>query len=205
MITTPRFTLVLVALSLGGAAGCSADGADDGGANGAETQPAIEAAPVTPEAAAPAPTDPQIAHIAVTANAIDVEIARLAQDRTTTPEILAFARTMITDHTAVNERAAALSERLGVTPEDNPVSQSLQDGAAEATVQLSGLEGEAFDRAYVEREVAYHQAVLDALDQTLIPSATNAELRGLLEEVRPAIAAHLDHARALQTGAQTGQ
>lgn len=204
MITTPRLALALLGLSLGVAGGCARDAGHEDGADAADTQPAIEAAPVSGGAAAPAPTDPQIAHVAVTANAIDVEIARLAQDRTSTPEVLAFARTMITDHTAVNERAAALAGRLGVTPEDNPVSQSLQGGAAEATAQLSGLEGEAFDRAYIEREVAYHQAVLDALDQTLIPGATNAELRGLLEEVRPAIAAHLDHARALQAGARTG-
>lgn len=205
MITTPRLALVLVGLSLGAAAGCARDAANEDAADLAETQPGLEAAPAAPDAAAPAPTDPQIAHIAVTANAIDVEIARLAQDRTTTPDVLAFARTMITDHTAVNERAAALAGRLGVTPEDNPVSQSLQAGAADATAQLTALEGEAFDRAYLEREVAYHQAVLDALDQTLIPHATNAELRALLEEVRPAIAAHLDHARALQARAQTVQ
>lgn len=193
MITTPRITTLALLSVL--AAACGPDTPDAASQlEAAEPKAAAAAA----DASAPALSDPQIAHIAVTANSIDVETARLVESRTTTPAVREFAQTMITDHTAVNEQAAALAERLGVTPQDNDVSQSLQAGAAEAKAQLEGLNGATFDRAYIDREVGYHQAVLDALDQTLIPSATNAELRGLLEQVRPAIVAHLDHARALQ-------
>lgn len=142
-------------------------------------------------------TDPQIAHVAVTANQIDIDLASLAEERSSDEAVLGFARTMITDHTAVNERAAALAGRLGVTPEDNAVSRALLTGAEEARAQLSALEGPAFDRAYLAREVAYHQAVMDALDETLIPGAENEELRALLEQVRPAIAAHLQHATVI--------
>ena len=142
-------------------------------------------------------SDAEIAHVAVTANAIDVELAGLAPSRASAETVVTFARTMVTDHTAVNERAAALAARLGVTPADNAVSRSLRDGAAEARRSLEGARDGAFDRAYMEREVAYHQAVLEALDGVLIPQARNPELRGLLEEVRPAIAAHLDHARSI--------
>jgi putative membrane protein len=152
---------------------------------------------VESSASAPELTDAQIAHVAVTANAIDVELARLVESRSTDDEVQSFAETMIGDHTGVNERAAALAERLGVTPEDNAVSRSLREGAAEARESLVPLSGEAFDRAYMQREVEYHQAVLDALDGALIPGASNAELRGLLEQVRPAIAAHLERARGI--------
>ena len=65
------------------------------------------------------------------------------------------------------------------------------------------LQGSAFDRAYMEREVAYHAAVLEAIDGVLIPTTENAELKALLEAVRPAIAAHLEHAR--QVRAALGQ
>jgi putative membrane protein len=109
-----------------------------------------------------------------------------------------FAATMITDHTAVNGQAAALAGRLGVTPKDNAVSQSLLAGAAEARKAVEPLQGGAFDRAYIDREVAYHQAVLDALDGLLIPTTANMDLKKLLVGVRPAIAAHLDHARFLK-------
>jgi putative membrane protein len=82
-------------------------------------------------------------------------------------------------------------------PRDNQVSQSLQEGAADARASLQPLRGRSFDRAYMEREVVYHQAVLDALDGLLIPTTSNADLKKLLVDVRPAIAAHLEHAKRL--------
>jgi putative membrane protein len=146
---------------------------------------------------APELSDPEIAHVAVTANAIDVETAELATSRAADHEVRAFAQTMIRDHTAVNERAAKLAAKLGVTPSDNAVSQSLRTGAQTAQADLRALEGAAFDVAYMAREVGYHQAVLDALDGLLIPQTDNAELKALLESVRPAIAMHLEHAEHL--------
>ena len=200
-MTTTR-PLAVLALLLATNGGCGPDAPE----SGAEAQAAESPLPAEPVAAeASALTDPQIAHVAVTANTIDVETARLAESRTTTPEVRGFAQTMITDHTGVNEQASALAQRLGVTPEENQVSRSLRADAAAARSELEGLSGTAFDRAYVEREVAYHQAVLDALDQTLIPGAANEELRGLLQQVRPAIAAHLEHARSLQSSLGAGR
>ncbi|MGE0161162.1 MAG: DUF4142 domain-containing protein [Dehalococcoidia bacterium] len=141
-------------------------------------------------------SDPQIAHVAVTANAI-VEAGTLALEHAQDGEVRAFARTMIRDHTAVNEQAAALASRLGITPQDNDVSRSLRDDADEARAKIDDLRGTSFDRSYIAREVAYHQAVLNALDGVLIPQARNAELKALLQGVRPAIVAHLAHARRL--------
>lgn len=174
----------------------------------AETAEPVETVDVPAEpAAAEAPglTDPQIAHVAVTANTVDAEMGRLAEERAASEEVRAFARTMIADHTGVNERAGELAGRLGVTPEENAVSRSLQQGAEEARARLETLDGAAFDRAYMEREVEYHQAVLDALDGTLIPGADNDELRSLLEEVRPAIAAHLERARGILASLDAGR
>ena len=144
------------------------------------------------------PTDPQIAHIVVTANQIDVDAGKLAESRSQNKEVKAFARQMVTDHTAVNKQAAALAKKLGVTPEDNDTSRTLKQGAADTAKKLKGLKGAAFDRAYVENEVGYHQAVLDAIDKVLVASAQNAELKDLITKVRPAIQAHLDHAKHLQ-------
>lgn len=152
-------------------------------------------------AQAPAPdlSDPEVAHVAVTANSIDIDLAKLAQSRTGNHDVKQFATTMITDHSAVNAQASALAAKLGVTPKDNEVSQSLQKGAAEARATIEPLKGKSFDKAYVDREVAYHQAVLDALDKLLIPTTSNAELKRLLVDVRPAIATHLEHAKKLQS------
>lgn len=163
----------------------------------AAATPAAEVA--APAPVAPAVTDPQIADIVVAANAVDVQAGELAREKATDPRVKEFAERMITDHTGVNEAAGALVSRLGVTPEPNPTSESLRSGGTEAIAALSQQTGAAFDKAYMDREVAYHQQVLDAIDQTLIPSAQNAELKALLEQTRPAIEAHLKHARELQT------
>jgi putative membrane protein len=153
----------------------------------------------TAQAPAPDLSDPEVAHVAVTANAIDIELAKYAQTRTRNTEVRKFAATMIADHGAVNAQAAALAGRLGVTPRDNAVSQSLLTGAGAARAAIEKLDGIAFDRAYMDREIGYHQAVLDALDGLLIPTSSNAELKKLLVDVRPAIAAHLAHAKQLRS------
>jgi len=154
--------------------------------------------PAPAPAAAPDLSDPEVAHVAVTANSIDIDAAKFAQTRTKNAAVKQFAATMITDHTAVNAQAAALATKLGVTPADNAVSQSLVSGAKQAHAALEPLHGVAFDRAYMDREVAYHQAVLDAIDKLLIPTTENAELRELLVNVRPAVATHLEHAKQLK-------
>ena len=145
-----------------------------------------------------APTDPQIAAIVVTANQVDIDAGKLASASSHSHEVQAFARTMVTDHTAVNQSAADLVHRLHVTPEANATAASLQQGGDQNLANLRKLQGAAFDKAYVDHEVAYHEAVIAALDQTLIPGASNAELKALLVKVRPAFVAHLEHAKHLQ-------
>ena len=152
-----------------------------------------------PSAFAAGPTDPQIAAIVVTANQVDIDAGKLALTKAKSPDVKSFAQLMITDHSGVNKSATELVTKLRVTPENSPTSQSLQKGGDDNLAALKKLSGSAFDRAYVDHEVAYHQAVLDAVDTTLIPSAQNAELKALLVKVRPAFVAHLDHAKHLQS------
>ena len=132
-------------------------------------------------AAAAGPTDPQIAHIAYTAGLIDIEAGKQALDKSQNNDVRAFAQQMIGDHTAVNDQALALVKKLNVTPEDNATSQGLAEAADADRKKLADLSGVAFDKAYVDNEVAYHKAVDDAVSKTLIPSAQNAELKTLLQ------------------------
>ena len=150
-------------------------------------------------ASAQAPNDAQIAHIVVTANQVDIDAGKLAQQKGSSAEVKAFGKQMVTDHTGVNKQASALAAKLKVTPEDNATSRSLKDGGEKNLANLKSLKGEAFDKAYVDNEVAYHQAVLDALDKTLVPGAKNEELKALLVKVRPAFVAHLEHAKKIQS------
>src|SRR5215468_3657484 len=144
------------------------------------------------------PTDPQIAHIVVTANQVDIDAGKLAESKGSSKEVRDFGTQMVTDHSGVNAQAVALATKLKVTPEDNPTSQALKKGGEDNLKNLNGLKGAAFDKAYVDHEVAYHQQVLDAVDKVLIPSAKNEELKALIVKVRPAFVAHLEHAKMIQ-------
>jgi len=149
------------------------------------------------------PTDAQIAAIVVTANQVDIDAGKLAQSRAHSQEVKDFGQRMVTDHSGVNKSAVALVTKLNVTPEPSDTSKSLQKGGDDNLAALMKLSGAAFDQAYVDHEVTYHQAVLDALDKTLIPSARNAELKALLVKVRPAFVAHLEHAKHMQASLST--
>lgn len=144
------------------------------------------------------PTDPQIAAIVVTANQVDIDAGKLARARAHAPSVKDFAQLMVRDHSSVNQAAESLVNRLHVTPQSSPTSESLKKGGEENLAHLRHLSGRAFDDAYIDHEVAYHQSVLDAMDHVLIPSAQNADLKALLVKVRPAFAAHLEHAQQIQ-------
>lgn len=151
------------------------------------------------EAGAQSVSDAQIASIVVTANQVDVDAGTLAHARSTNADVKKFAQLMIDDHTGVNKSATELVTRLRVTPQNNPTSQSLKSQGEKNIAHLRSLKGAAFDKAYVDHEVEYHQQVIDAIDKTLIPDAKNADLKALLVKVRPAFVAHLEHAKQLQS------
>lgn len=189
-----RFTTLHLGLVLLAAGACAS-----GSMEGSDTMAASKATVPEAQQSAPAPlTDANIAAIVVAANSIDVENGKLAIERATDAEIRKFAQTMITDHTGVNTAAVDLVTRLKVTPVESPTSSALVASANETRASLAARSGLDFDRAYIANEVAYHRAVLSAVDDALIPSAQNAELRSLLVSVRPAFVAHLQHAESLQ-------
>lgn len=141
--------------------------------------------------------DAQIAHIAYTAGVIDIKAADLAIAKSTNKDVRAFAEDMLRDHKAVNEMALALVKKLNVTPQDNDTSKALVKQAEQRLVALKKLNGAAFDKAYVENEVAFHKAVISALETTLIPSSHNAELKDLLTTGLKIFQGHEKHAEQL--------
>lgn len=143
--------------------------------------------------------DAQIAHIAYTAGLIDVAAGKQALTKSRDKAVRAFAEEMVRDHAAVNDEALALVTKLGVTPQDNPVSVALNQAAAAELKKLASLDGAAFDRAYVKNEVDFHRTVNEALRTSLIPNATNGELRTLLETGLRLFSEHQMHAEHLAT------
>lgn len=146
-----------------------------------------------------APTDPQIAAIVVTADQVDIDAGKLAERKGHAKDVKAFAKRMVTDHTGFNEAAVRLAHKLNLTPESSPTSESLKQGGEQNLAALRKLHGAAFDKAYVDHEVAYHQAVIDAVDKVLIPSAQNPQLKALLMKARPVFVDHLEHAKMIQS------
>jgi len=143
------------------------------------------------------PNDAQIAHIAVTAGQLDVEAGTLALRKSKNAAVRSFAGTMVRDHAAVNDQALALVKKLGLTPQDNATSEALTRQSHEVFQRLNALQGTAFDRAYLENEIAYHRTVNKALAKTLIPGAQNPELRSLLSTGLTLFQEHQKHAEDL--------
>jgi len=143
-------------------------------------------------------SDPEVASVAVVANQIDISYGEIAKGKSKNEDILKFAETMINDHKAVIAQAAALAKKLGVTPKDNAVSQKLLADAEKTKKMLRSKSGKAFDKAYIDNEVAYHKAVIAAVEGLLIPETDNGELKSLLQNVVPALKTHLEHAVMVQ-------
>jgi len=140
------------------------------------------------------PNDAQIAHIAYTAGQLDIDAAKQALAKSKNKDVRSFAEDMVRDHTAVNKQALDLVKKLKVTPQDNDTSRALSKAAADKKAELGKLNGADFDKAYVSNEIAYHKTVNGALETTLIPSASNAELKSLLQTGLKVFQGHQQHA-----------
>lgn len=143
-------------------------------------------------------SDEEVASVAVIANQIDISYADIAKQKSKNDQILKFANSMIRDHRAVIGQASDLVKKLGVTPKDNAVSKKLLSDAEQTKKTLRAKSDQDFDRAYIDNEVAYHKAVINAVETLLIPESENTELKALLQSIVPALKTHLGHAEMVQ-------
>ncbi len=143
-------------------------------------------------------TDANIAAIVVGANNIDISAGKIALERSKNASIKKFAERMVTDHTAVLNSAVALVTKLGVTPVNNELVATLAEQSSTHEANLLTLSGNAFDKSYIDHEVAYHEAVIGVIENQLIPAAQNKELKDMLLSVVPAFKAHLEHCQMIQ-------
>ncbi|HKD90702.1 MAG TPA: DUF4142 domain-containing protein [Terriglobales bacterium] len=158
----------------------------------------------TPTVQAQAPSDSQIVGIVVAANQIDINAAELALSKSKNKQIRDFAQQMIDDHTALGKNVGDLVKKLNVTPADSDTSSTLKQQATDETKKLKSLSGKAFDKEYIDHEVAYHKAVIDAASNTLIPNAQNVELKSALQSAAPLFQGHLEHAEQVQAALNGG-
>lgn len=166
-------------------------------------QQETSAATAPPPAAAPAPEldDPTIVAIFDAANTYDIETGGLAAEKSTNPEVKAMGENFVAAHTQVRQKGRELAAKLGVTP-TAPAENPLGDAHVAAMATLKSLSGAEFDRAWLDHEIAFHQAVIDAVNTTLLPALDNEEVKALVESVAPAFVAHMEGAKALRAKLQ---
>jgi putative membrane protein len=143
--------------------------------------------------------DPTIVAIFDAANTYDMETGQLAVSHSRSNEIREFGRMLVRDHRSVRAQGRDLARSLRVTPTP-PRNFAMARDHARAMRQLSALRGRAFDRAFLQHEVDYHNAVIDAVTNTLLPAIQNARLKDLVTKVAPAFVAHRDKAQSLLNG-----
>ena len=146
------------------------------------------------------PTDANIAAILLAANNTDISYARLAPSRAQSQAVKDFAQRMLTDHTGVLQLVNDLLSKIELTPEDNATSLDFRDESAAKRDILRELSGHMFDTTYIANEISYHTKLLASIDNTLLPNARNVQLKQLIANIRPAVAAHLAHAQQVRTG-----
>ncbi len=160
--------------------------------------PALLALTLPVHAESPADlNDLEIAHAAYTADNIDIRYAHLALALSDNPMVRQFAETMVSDHTAVNDLALALLDKLDAAPQDNFLSQTLNANAEEIVDRLAGLRGAEFDLAYAENELAYHIAVTDIVEHQFIPNIENEEVKALFIQGLEIFEVHEQHAKMM--------
>ena len=142
----------------------------------------------------------QVAMITDLANSSEIEQAKLAQSKAKAANVKKFAAMMIKHHTDAKTDQAKLYKKLNLTPTQSQDATLLKDDANNTLGSLRGSSGSAFDVAYIDSQVAAHQKVLDALDQKLIPAASDQDLVAELKKMRETVESHLKEAKSIQAG-----
>jgi putative membrane protein len=140
--------------------------------------------------------DPTIVAIFDAANTYDMETGSLAATKGHTKAVRDFGKMLVRDHGNVRAQGRELARSLKVTPTP-PRDFALAKAHVEAMRSLRKARGRAFDRAFLQHEVDYHNAVIDAITTTLLPAIQNAQVKDLVTKVAPAFVAHRDAAQNL--------
>ena len=184
---------VVLCLVMATAAACGRDKEEDEPDRPQGNQPAARADSVARKPVYPEPEAVQILRVL---NAHEVATGRVARERSQNDDILRYAAIMISDHRAMT---ALLDSLLPpISDSINAESRQLAATSAAAVDSLWKIEG-GFNNTYIEQQVRDHERALLLLDTALIPSARTPEVKKLLQDLRPAVVAHLQRARQIHT------
>jgi putative membrane protein len=151
------------------------------------------------QAAASKLDDPTTVAIFDAANTYDIATGSLAVRKGHSKVVRDFGAMLVRDHGNVRAQGRALAKSLNVTPTP-PRDFALARAHVAAMRTLRSVKGKAFDRAFLQHEVDFHNAVIDAVTNTLLPAIQNAQVKDLVTKVAPAFGAHRDRAQSLLDG-----
>ncbi len=167
----------------------------------AATETTAKATAPAPAPVAPAPAalnDANIAALLDEANAADSTWGAIAEKKGTAASVKDFGRTMVRDHHALRKAGQDLAKKLNLTPQP-PADDTLPATLSKMSDSLNAqAKGAAWDKAYMDHEVAVHQSVLSLL-QTAQGAAQDTSLKALVTKAIPTIQGHLTKAQAIQS------
>jgi putative membrane protein len=143
--------------------------------------------------------DPTIVAIFDAANTYDMETGSLTISKGHSTAVRDFGGMLVRDHQNVRAQGRELAKSLNVTPTP-PRDFALAKAHIAAMRSLRADKGKTFDRAFLQHEVDFHNAVIDAVTKTLLPAIQNAQVKDLVTKVAPAFVAHRDRAQSLLDG-----
>ena len=144
-------------------------------------------------------TDPQITQLMKTANEAEIDMAKVAKSKTDNKQVKDFAKMMIDDHEKNEKDDKKVAKEIKVKPEETDTSKSMKKDSEQKISDLKKLKGKDFDKAYIDEQVTMHQALLDDLNQKLIPAAQSPDLKNYLETTKTHVEEHLSKAKEIQT------
>jgi predicted outer membrane protein len=126
------------------------------------------------------------------ANMAEVEGGKLAQSKSQSSEVKAFAQQMIDDHTANLNEVKALAQARGVTLPTEPDAKHKAMAA-----KLEKMSGDAFDKAYMKQAGVQDHKAVHAKLMAASKKAKDPEVKALVDKTEPVVAQHLKSAEQM--------
>ena len=155
-------------------------------------QPVIWAASTPPSAA-------NIAAILMAADESAVKDAKLAESKSSNPQVLTYARTVSDEHTALEDKVASWAKAKKLEPVQSSTSQQFVSAGDKSRKKLEAAEASRFDGEFAVQQVKFDKTLLAALNDIMIPNAKDPELATLVKSAKPQVEAHLKQAEQLHS------
>jgi putative membrane protein len=142
--------------------------------------------------------DQLFAQLAASGGSAEIELSKLAADRSSQDAVRRFAERMVNDHRKANESLTRIAGQS-----DIPLPSEVDEDHKRILANLENLDGAEFDRAYLAAQIVDHQKTAQVLAWE-IGSGQNADLQQFASEVLPTVLEHLELARRTQAQLASG-